>query len=77
MDTDAAPSGIPPMLYTRHVCAALDLKPSQVKYWFDAGHLPSRRLRHAGQRFTSPADLIVFAVELGLELNWEAVLEMD
>jgi hypothetical protein len=74
-----APTGIPSMLYTRHICAALDVKPSQVKYWLDSGLLPSRSLspEPGRSRFTTPADLILFAVSIGLEPKWGEVLEID
>lgn len=72
-------TGMPSMLYTRHVCAVLDVPPSRVKHWFDVGLLPARRLAAGRQRYVTAADLILFCAEtdLGITPDWEAVLDVD
>ncbi len=65
------------MLYTRHIAAALDVKPSTVKHWLTQGILTARQLSSGRQRYVTPADLIVFAVDAGMTLDWEAVIDVD
>lgn len=70
-----SPAGVPQLLFTRHIAAALNITTNQVKYMLDAGLLEHRRLMPNGQRFVTPAELIVFAVRSGLELDWSAALD--
>lgn len=68
------PEGVPPVLYTRHVACALGLTDEQVKHRMNYGHIKTRRIGRRGHRFVTPVDLMRFARDAGLRIDWDAVM---
>lgn len=68
---------IPRRLYTRHISAAFDEPPSRVRYWLDSGQLDNRAVKHARHRWVTPEDLVIFAAEQHLTVDWTAVADVD
>lgn len=68
---------VPRRLYTRHISAALDEPPSRVRYWLDVGLLESRQGSRARHRWVTPEELVFFAAEQSLTVDWTAVVDVD
>lgn len=68
---------IPRRLYVRHISAGLDEPPSRVRYWLDSGLLESRQGSRARHRWITPEELVLFAADQGLPVDWLAVTEVD
>lgn len=57
--------------------AGLNLTARRVKYLLELGVFPHTRLTPTGQRLMTPANLQAAANELGLTIDWEAIINTD
>ena len=68
---------LPSRLKVRHVAAALNIPPRRARHYFDAGYLHTFQAGRNAQRETTPEALILFALDMGFQVDWEAVAEID
>ncbi len=70
----APPPGVPSLLTSGQVAAVLNVPDRRVRTWLDNGTLPFWQDNMSAWRWIRSADLLQFAAERGLTLDWEAAL---
>jgi hypothetical protein len=71
-------NGLPPILYKRHVVAALgDIPPRTVAYWLDSGELPAHQMADGKNRWITPEALEYFAKQRNLKCDLSRVFDLD
>jgi hypothetical protein len=71
------PDGLPQLLSPRHVCAALQMPEREVRYLLESEQLPHIPRDRGQQRRIRTKDLLSFAEQKGLSLDWDAVFNLE
>ena len=74
MGAYTVPPGVPSLLTSGQVAAALNLPERRVRTWLENGRLPFWQDSVNSWRWIRAADLLRFAHERGLPCDWEAVI---
>jgi hypothetical protein len=68
---------LPKRLRTAHLAAALDKKPSDIKYLLDSEQIESHRSKSYKWREVEWVHLILYAARERLDIDWDAVIEIE